>query len=112
MNSFASIIRKRRVELNLTQRQLATAIKCDVTYVSKLENERNDYPPSEEILCKIADKLKLDYNELMLLCGRVEKNTLAIFHELAEKYPRFMPFIQRLANDETFAINVFAQFKN
>lgn len=107
MHSFAYIIHSRRRTAGLTQKQLAAAIECDITYVSKIENGRNDYPPSEEIIRKIADVLKLDFDELLLNSGRIDKDTLAIFHELAEKYPQFIPFIHKLAADDTFATNLF-----
>lgn len=105
--NFADSIRLRRKSLGLTQRQLASMIEFDVTYLSKLENGRNDYPPSEELIRKLADCLHLNYNELLISSGRVESNAYLLFKILGENYPQFIPFMQTLNQDEEFAKYVF-----
>lgn len=105
--NFADTIRFKRKSLGLTQRQLALMIKFDVTYLSKLENGRNDYPPSEEIIHKLAEYLNLNYNDLLISSGRIESNAYLLFKILGETYPQFIPFMQKLNQDEKFAKYVF-----
>lgn len=104
---FADCIRSKRKSLGLTQRQLASMIEFDVTYLSKLENGRNDYPPSEEMIRRLAEYLNLNYNELLLSSGRIESNAYLLFKILGENYPQFIPFMQKINKDEEFAKYVF-----
>ncbi|BAZ18309.1 putative XRE family transcriptional regulator (plasmid) [Calothrix sp. NIES-4071] len=105
--NFADTIRLQRKNLGLTQRQLASIIEFDVTYLSKLENGRNDYPPSEEIIYKLAECLNLNYNDLLISSGRIKSNAYLLFKILGETYPQFIPFMKRLNQDEKFAKYVF-----
>ncbi|BDA76082.1 transcriptional regulator, XRE family (plasmid) [Calothrix sp. PCC 7716] len=107
MNSFANTIRSKRKSLGLTQHQLAKKINFDVTYLSKLENKRNDYPPSEELLHKLAFHLNLEYNELLISSGRIESSAYLLFCTLAEKYSQFIPFMQKINQDSHFAQHIF-----
>ncbi len=106
MERFNKTIRNRRIELGLTQKQIAITILCNVTYISKLENGCNDYPPSEEMVRKIANVLNLDYNQLLFSSGRVNSDILDICHQLAAKYPEFIPFMHKMATNESFAIAI------
>lgn len=109
MKNFASTIRNRRLQIGMTQRYLAKIIELDYTYLSTLENGRNSYPPSEQVIHKLALTLSLDYNELLLSSGRIESNSYLLFKVLAEKYPQFTFFMKKLAVNEDFANCVFKQ---
>src|SRR5437879_11827673 len=60
--------------MNLTLRELAAKVKVDFTYLSKIENDKTDYPPSEDLLRRLAKELKDDPEELMLLSGQVPEH--------------------------------------
>ena len=67
-----NILRKRRLEQNLTQRDLAQKVGLDYTYVSKIENAMQT--PSVESLIQLAETLGLsnaEVNELLALMGRL-----------------------------------------
>ena len=67
-----NILRKRRLEQNLTQRDLAQKVGLDYTYVSKIENAMQ--APSVESLIQLAETLGLsntEVNELLALMGRL-----------------------------------------
>lgn len=56
-----NLIKKRRLELGLTQSQLAKGI-CTQALISRIEN--NDTLPKKDILEKFEKRLKLEHNEL------------------------------------------------
>jgi transcriptional regulator with XRE-family HTH domain len=64
-------IKNRRIELNLTLRELAKKVDTDFTYLSKIENEKTDHPPSEDLLRRVGKQLDIDPDELIVLSGQV-----------------------------------------
>src|SRR5262249_50282108 len=73
---FASIIRQRRRQLDLTQEEVARRIRVSVPCIGHLEaNKRH---PSEKVVVKLADVLGLDPRELFLLANPKAK---ALFSE-------------------------------
>src|SRR4051794_21249155 len=82
-------IRDRRRELKITQRDLATRIGIDFTYLSKVENDRGD-PPSDETLVKIARELDLEELELLALAGKVS----SAVRDLASRDSDFALFLR------------------
>ena len=70
---FGLRVRVLRDEQNLTQQELADRLEVSVSYISKVENERlhfGDYP-SEKFIHRLAEELKADEDELLLLSDRV-----------------------------------------
>lgn len=63
-------IRKIRVERGLTQKELASNVGIDFTYIGKIE--RGEQLPSLKILLKIADALSLPFG-----CFLEDKDTVA-----------------------------------
>ncbi len=49
MNSWGEILRKKRLEIGLTQRELAERIGVDISYISKMENGRVPAPSNATI---------------------------------------------------------------
>jgi HTH-type transcriptional regulator, competence development regulator len=73
MMKFAEKLRTLRQARHVSQRALAMAVGVDHTYLSKIENAKlnfGDYP-SEELICKLAEALEADPNELLLLAGKI-----------------------------------------
>lgn len=66
-------IKERRIELNFTLRELAKKADADFTYLSKIENDKTDHPPSEDLLRRIGKHLNIDPDELVVLSGQVPK---------------------------------------
>ncbi|MEQ9617424.1 MAG: S24 family peptidase [Phycisphaerales bacterium] len=58
-------IRTRRHELGLTVQALADAVGCTRTYLSQIENDRRDSPPSEALLRKLEKQLRLEPESLV-----------------------------------------------
>jgi len=70
---FAEKLRALRRARQISQRALAMTVGVDHTYLSKIENAKltfGDYP-SEELICKLAEALDADPNELLLLAEKI-----------------------------------------
>lgn len=62
---FANKIRQLREELNLLQRQLASALEIDTPMYSKIE--RGERPAKREQVVKLAELFHVDQRELLTL---------------------------------------------
>ena len=71
-NEFGSFIRKLRKEREMTIRQLELYSGVSNSYLSQLENGKRGIP-SPDIIKKISKGLKVDYNDLMIKAGYMEK---------------------------------------
>jgi transcriptional regulator with XRE-family HTH domain len=71
--TFGERIRQLRKEKNLSQRDLATKVGVNFTYISKIENEKLDFGdyPSEELIRKLAKALRADADELLILAEKI-----------------------------------------
>ena len=73
---FGLRVRVLRDEQGLTQHHLTDRLEVSVSYISKVENERlrcGDYP-SEKFIHRLAEELKADEDELLLLTDRVPRS--------------------------------------
>ncbi len=68
--TFARRLRDLRRQKNVSQRTLAEQVGIDVTYLSKLENDRMA-PPSIETIAALATALDADVDELSVLAGKI-----------------------------------------
>ncbi|MDY7004055.1 MAG: helix-turn-helix transcriptional regulator [Cyanobacteriota bacterium] len=107
--SFGKLIRKARKDKGYSQRELANFLGVDFTYLSKLENDRADYAPKEEVIRGLARNLDLDEEELIFLAGRIPqqyeeilkqnpKEMLALFRRMQEN-PEFAQRISQAATE-------------
>ncbi len=107
--SFGKLIRKARKDKGYSQRELAKYLGVDFTYLSKLENDRADYAPKEEVIRGLARNLDLDEEELIFLAGRIPqqyeeilkqnpKEMLALFRRMQEN-PEFAQRISQAATE-------------
>ena len=73
MSTIGQRIREIRKSRNLTQRELAERVGINFTYLSRVENDRLDdeQTPREETLQRIANALRTDPDELLLLAKRI-----------------------------------------
>jgi HTH-type transcriptional regulator, competence development regulator len=91
--TFGKHIQRLRRERQLTQREVATKLEIDFTYLSKIENDRGEVP-GEETVRKLADVLETDVEELLALAGRVPPE----LRKLAQENVEFARFLRRLPN--------------
>ncbi|HBJ34913.1 MAG TPA: XRE family transcriptional regulator [Planctomycetaceae bacterium] len=70
---FGERVRELRHQRGVKQSDLATRMNVSVSYISKVENGKlhfGDYP-SEKFIHKLAEELKADEDELLLLADKV-----------------------------------------
>jgi transcriptional regulator with XRE-family HTH domain len=60
--NLASLLKRKRLELQLTQQDIAKIIQCDHSLVSRYET--GTYEPSGMILIKLLKALKINIEEL------------------------------------------------
>ena len=89
--TFAQKIKQARKDKGYSQRKLAQLIGIDFTYLSKLENNRGDYPPKEDKIRALAEHLELDADQLTFLAGRIPEHDL----ELLKQHYKAMPALFR-----------------
>lgn len=90
-NTFGNWLRAVRQLREMTQRDLAQAVSIDFTYLSKLENGK-DQPPSDQVIAKMAKVLNVPADYLFAVAGRVPPDV----RERAEQNPRFALLLRRL----------------
>ena len=104
--NFGIIIRKARKDKGYSQRELAKLLKVDFTYLSKLENNRADYAPKEEVIRSLARHLDLNAEELIFLVGRIPQDK----EELLKQHYKNMPTLfRRMGENPEFAKKVFQE---
>lgn len=65
MQSVGQLVRDQRRRLGLSLQDLAISVGCAKSYLSEIENERRESPPSDELLERIAKALRLDHAALL-----------------------------------------------
>ncbi|MCY7321744.1 MAG: helix-turn-helix domain-containing protein [Phormidesmis sp. CAN_BIN36] len=101
--SFGQLIREARKEKGWSQRELSKLVGLDFTYLSKLENDRADYPPKEEAIRQIAIHLNLNAEELIFLAGRFPERDEEV---VRQNYQMLPALFRRLKTDPDFAQEV------
>ena len=66
-----SVVKARRIELNMSQRDLAKAIDASNSTISRIESD-DGIIPTNDTLRKLSKNLSLDYNWLLALAGQIE----------------------------------------
>lgn len=101
--SFGKVIRKARKGKEFSQRELAKLAGIDYTYLSKLENDHAGYPPSGDVIHKLALHLDLNGEELRYLAGRINPDDAKVFEELVRKYKQMPTLLRRMRDEPEFA---------
>ncbi|ACK69904.1 transcriptional regulator, XRE family [Gloeothece citriformis PCC 7424] len=104
--NFGQIIRQARKDKGLSQRELAERLGLDFTYLSKLENNRADYAPKEEVIRVLAQNLELNEEELLFLAGRIPQQDEEF---LKENYKTMPTLFRRLRENPEFAQRVIQE---
>lgn len=105
-NDFGELIRQARKKQKYSQRELAKLLKIDFTYLSKLENNRADYAPKEEVIRGLAKHLSLNEEQLIFLAGRIPQQE----EDLLKQHYKDMPALfRRMRENPEFAQKVFRE---
>ncbi|MFP4007356.1 MAG: helix-turn-helix domain-containing protein [Spirulinaceae cyanobacterium] len=103
---FGDLIRQARKDKGYSQRELAKQIGLDFTYLSKLENDRADYAPKEDVIRAIARNLNLDQEELIFLAGRIPQQEEDV---LRQNYKDMPLLFRRMRENPDFARRVIEE---
>lgn len=68
--TFGQTLKEIRRSKGVTQRQLASAVGVDFSYISKVENDRMP-PPAADTIVKICEKLGVLSDELLAMTGKM-----------------------------------------
>lgn len=103
-DSFGTLIRQARKAKGYSQRELAALLLVDFTYLSKLENDRAEYAPKEDVIRSLARHLDLNEEELIFLAGRIPQRDEDL---LKENYKDMPVLFRRMRENPEFAQKVF-----
>lgn len=73
---FGSRFHELRRQHQLTQRDLAARLGVDDSYISKIEHDQLDQPPSEDLIRRFAAIVEADAEALLDLAGRFDAERL------------------------------------
>lgn len=107
--TFGELIRDARKKQEYSQRELAKLVEVNYTYLSKLENDRAEYPPSKEVIRSLAHHLHLNEEELTKLAGRINPEDAQIFKDLVKKYQEMPVLLRRMQENPDFAKKILAE---
>lgn len=69
-DNLGTMLRQGRKDAGLTQREMADVLGVDFTYVSKIENDRVGFPPSDRVLTTWAVRCGLDPDAVFVAAGK------------------------------------------
>ena len=104
--TFGQLIRQARKDKGYSQRELAKLVELDFTYLSKLENDRADYPPKEYVIQQLAHYLELNKEELIFLAGRIPQHDEDF---IKQNYKTMPVLFRRMQENPEFAQRIFEE---
>jgi HTH-type transcriptional regulator, competence development regulator len=105
---FGDRVRQLRTDQGIRQSDLANAMSVSVSYISKVENGKlhfGDYP-SEKFIHKLAEELKANEDELLLLADKVPVSIRRRIQQRPEMFQRIAK-MDKIALDQ-LETSVFA----
>lgn len=93
--NFGEVLRQMREEKGVSLRKFAVKIGITPTYLSKIERLEIIKAPSEEVIKLISSELNSDFDELMILAGRIPVE----LPNIISQRPREMTALLRTANN-------------
>lgn len=79
-SKFGTRLREIRKKNEMSQREVASKVNIDFTYLSKIESGVMS-PPSEKVITKLAKVLNADRDELMNLAGKIPSDLSMILKD-------------------------------
>lgn len=98
METLGDRLKRIRSSRGLGLRSTANMVGVSATYLSRIENNTETSPPTEEKLKKLAEVLGDDFDELMRLAGRVPTDVANVI-----KADSGMPAFLRRAREENYS---------
>ena len=105
--TFGERLRQLRLENKVNQRDLASRVGIDFTYLSKLENGRMP-PPAAGTIARISKALGADGDELMILADKVPTDIAPVISR-SVAMPAFLRSIKDFNDDDIQKLSSYAQ---
>ena len=105
--TFGERLRELRLDKKVNQRDLASRVGIDFTYLSKLENGRMP-PPATATIARLSNALNADTDELMLLARKVPLDIAPVITR-SPAVPAFLRSIKDFDDVEIGRLNDYAQ---
>lgn len=105
--TFGERLRELRLDKKINQRDLASRVGIDFTYLSKLENGRMP-PPAAGTIARIAKALGAHGDELMILANKVPTDLTPMISRSAA-VPAFLRSIQDFDDADLARLSTYAQ---
>ena len=96
---FGPLIRKLRINLNITQRELAKKVGIAPSYLNDLEKEKRS-APKLEVIKKLSSILKISLNHLNDLAGISKKELAPDISEFIKKNPIIISLIRSIKESD------------
>jgi transcriptional regulator with XRE-family HTH domain len=97
--TIGDVIHDARAKLKLSLRDVTKELDITPSYLSDIENNRR--VPSEEVLRKLANFLKLDYDDLMARAGRFGEDAVRYMMKTPAAGVLFRRLAEEKASGET-----------
>ena len=88
--TFGQALRELRRSRNATQRELASKVGVDFSYISKVENDRLP-PPSADTIVRICKALSVSSGELLAMTGKMPSQV----RQMIGGSPAALKFVQQ-----------------
>lgn len=95
--TFGEHIKGLRKKLRMTQRELADLLGVNFTYISKIENDKLEVLPSEELIRKMAGVLATDAEDLLDFAGKLDLKQL---QQVAKEVPQAGVLLRRIQSGQ------------
>ena len=105
--TFGKRIRELRVQKQINQRDVAKMAQIDITYLSKIENEKLP-PPSEEKIRLLAKIYDVSTDELILLANKIPNDLPQIIQD-TPSIPQFLRTAKDLNQDDWAKLTKLAE---
>lgn len=95
--TFGDHIKALRKKRRMTQRELADQLGVNFTYISKIENDKLEVLPSEDLIRRMAGVLATDAEELLDLAGKLDLKQL---QQVAKDVPQAGVLLRRIQSGQ------------
>jgi len=98
--TFGDLLRATRVARGYSLRKFAEMSKTSPTYLSQIEQAKNERPPAEERVRRIAELLGQNADEWVALAGRVPDDLTDIIKNEPQAMPELLRAVKGLTAEE------------
>lgn len=99
--SFGKMLREKRIAKGYSLRKFAEMANISPTYLSQVEQDKVERPPTVERVRKMAELLGENTTQWIAMAGRLPDNMAADMADIIKREPEAMPALLRAAKGLT-----------